>query len=151
MSGQNPHLGDMRHGQIPVGCPSPHHPPPPPPPPRLTLIGALRRYALEQPPGSLWQQSVGLRLLLYLTCQKQIKDTVLGPSAFKRAARRGMFAFFFSRNHTLYSRNRWPSCNQVRATSYRATGKYEGRGGKFICESSRYSSIANWTETPTKD
>ena len=23
MSGQNPHPGDMRHGQIPVGCPTP--------------------------------------------------------------------------------------------------------------------------------
>ena len=33
MSGQNPHPGDMHHGQIPVGCPNPSTP--------LTLIGAL--------------------------------------------------------------------------------------------------------------
>ena len=30
MSGQNPHPGDMRHSQIPVGCPTP-------PPPHLSL------------------------------------------------------------------------------------------------------------------
>ena len=37
MSDQNPHPGDTRHSQIPVGCPTP----PPPPPPGLTLVGAL--------------------------------------------------------------------------------------------------------------
>ena len=35
MSDQNPHPGDIRHSQIPVGFP------PPPPPSGLTLIGAL--------------------------------------------------------------------------------------------------------------
>ena len=33
MSGQNPHPGDMHHGQIPVGCPTS----PPSPPPHLGL------------------------------------------------------------------------------------------------------------------
>ena len=28
MSGENPHPGDMHHGQNPVGCPTPHPPPP---------------------------------------------------------------------------------------------------------------------------
>ena len=37
MSDQNPHPGDMRHSQIPVGCPT-HTPPPAS---GLTLIGAL--------------------------------------------------------------------------------------------------------------
>ena len=32
MAGQNPHPGDMHHGQIPVDCPTP-----PPPLPRLGL------------------------------------------------------------------------------------------------------------------
>ena len=37
MSDQNPHPGNMRHSQIPVGCPT-HTPPPAS---GLTLIGAL--------------------------------------------------------------------------------------------------------------
>ena len=37
MAGQNPHPGDIRHGQIPVGCPTPPLPPPPSSPVPLGL------------------------------------------------------------------------------------------------------------------
>ena len=42
MSDQNPHPGDIRHSQIPLGCPTP----PPSPPSGLTLIGALAKHLI---------------------------------------------------------------------------------------------------------
>ena len=41
MSDQNPHPGDIRHSQIPMGSPTPPRTPPPSPS-GLTLIGALK-------------------------------------------------------------------------------------------------------------